>query len=117
LEVPVEKGVPDKHVITLHSEGDEAPGLLAGDICFIVTIKDHPIFYRIGADLVMKKKISLLEALTGFHFTIEHLDHSKLTIATAPGEVISDGNKKTLKNKGMPFFHDNISHGNLIIDF
>jgi len=88
MEVAVEKGVPDKHVIVLHGEGDEAPGLMAGDVHLVITIKEHPIFTREGADLYMKKKISLLEALTGFHFTIEHLDNTKFTITTPPGEII-----------------------------
>jgi len=117
MEVAIEKGVPDNHVIVMHGEGDEAPELLAGDVHLVVTIKEHALFKRLGADLVMKKKITLLEALTGFYFTIEHLDHEKLTISTTPGEVLSDGVRKVIKNKGMPFYRDNMSHGNLIIEF
>jgi len=63
---------------------------MAGDVHLVVTIKEHPIFTRSGADLFMKKKISLLEALTGFYFTIEQLDGTKLTISTLPGDIISD---------------------------
>jgi DnaJ-class molecular chaperone len=37
----------------------------------------------------MEKKISLSEALTGFTFSVKHLDGSKLEVATMPGEVIS----------------------------
>jgi DnaJ family protein A protein 2 len=32
----------------------------------------------------MEKKISLLEALTGFNYELSYLDGSKITIATAP---------------------------------
>jgi DnaJ family protein A protein 2 len=90
---------------------------MAGDVILYVIIEDHPLFERKGADLFMKKKISLLEALTGFYFTIEHLDHSKLTISTNPGDVVMDGSKKIIKNKGMPFYKDSMNSGNLIIEF
>jgi len=46
LEVAVEKGVPNEHVIVLHGEGDEAPGFMAGDVHLVVSIADHPVFTR-----------------------------------------------------------------------
>jgi DnaJ family protein A protein 2 len=65
----------------------------------------------------MKKKISLFEALTGVNFEIQHLDGKKYIIATANGEIISHKEKKTIKNKGMPYHKDSMSHGNLYIEF
>ena len=65
------------------------PGVLAGDLYLTVHIEEHTKFKRIGADLYYKKKITLLEALTVFNFTIEHLDHEKFLVSTRPGEVIS----------------------------
>jgi DnaJ-class molecular chaperone len=38
---------------------------LAGDLYFITQEKEHKIFTRKGADLFIKKDITLLEALTG----------------------------------------------------
>jgi hypothetical protein len=37
----------------------------------------------------MKKKITLLESLTGLNFQITQPDGKKITVATAPGEIIS----------------------------
>lgn len=62
---------------------------MAGDLFVRIMIKKHKIFTRKGADLFINKKITLLEALTGFNFEISHLDGGKFTIATLPGEVIS----------------------------
>lgn len=62
--------------------------MLAGDLYFVVNVEDHPRFKRVGADLFYKKKISLLEALAGFTFAIEHLDGHKVNVSTLPGEVI-----------------------------
>lgn len=92
LEVPIEKGIPDKHTIQMHGEGDELPGVLAGDLYLTVHIEEHPRFARVGADLIYKKKISLLEALTGFNFVVEHLDQQKFVVSTTPGEIVSHSN-------------------------
>jgi len=41
---------------------------MAGDVYLVVHIEPHKVFERKGADLFMKKKITLIEALTGFEF-------------------------------------------------
>jgi len=37
----------------------------------------HQLFKRKGADLLIEKEISLLEALTGVDFVLKHLDGKK----------------------------------------
>ena len=101
----------------LTGESDEAPDIMAGDLHVRIMIKKHPVFTRKGADLFIEKKISLLEALTGFYFDVKHLDGTKLTVATAPGEIISHNSIKSVKGKGMPFYKDSFSHGNLYVKF
>lgn len=72
-------------------EGHEAPGIMAGDLHVRFHIQDHKTFERKGADLFMKKKITLLEALTGTTFKVKHLDGDFINVATMPGEVLSHG--------------------------
>lgn len=72
-------------------EGHEAPNVMAGDLHVRFKIKKHKIYERKGQDLFAKKKITLLEALTGFTMKLKTLDGANLDIATMPGEVISDG--------------------------
>jgi DnaJ family protein A protein 2 len=117
IEVPIEQGAPNEHHVSFSGEGDEIPGALAGDIVVRLLIEPHKKFERKGADLYFKKKISLYEALTGCIFYIEQLDGKKVLIATSPHEVISPGSRKELKGKGMPFYKDSMSHGNLYVDF
>eukprot|EP01016_Furgasonia_blochmanni_P001467 TRINITY_DN1056_c0_g1_i5.p1 TRINITY_DN1056_c0_g1~~TRINITY_DN1056_c0_g1_i5.p1 ORF type:complete len:441 (+),score=87.85 TRINITY_DN1056_c0_g1_i5:547-1869(+) len=117
VEVAVEAGVPDEHDYVYSGESDEYPGVMAGDLVVRVKVKQHRNFIRKGADLFYKKEITLLEALTGFHFDIEHLDKKILTVSTYPGDVISDGLIKTIKRKGLPFYRDAMSHGNLYVQF
>lgn len=90
---------------------------MAGDLIFVVRIKKHPIFERKGADLFMNKKISLLEALCGVNFKVKHLDATELVICSAPADIISSGDLKVIQGKGMPFYNDSMSAGNLIIKF
>lgn len=91
--------------------------MIPGDVYIRVQIKKHKEFIRKGADLAIIKHISLLEALTGVTMEINHLDNHKHIIATAPGEILSNGEFKTVQKLGMPFFKDGMSYGNLIIEF
>lgn len=93
------------------------PGVLAGDLHVRIRVKEHALFTRKGADLYFNKKITLLESLTGFNFDIPHLDGTKLTVSSIPGDIIAPNSVKCVKNKGMPFFKDEYSYGNLYIKF
>lgn len=46
---------------------------------------------RQGADLIIEKTITLLEALIGVCFTVKSLDNQDLQVSSAPGEIIQDG--------------------------
>lgn len=117
IEVGLEAGVPDEYDYVCTGESDEYPGIMAGDLYVRVRIDKHKTFTRKGADLFYEKKITLLEALTGFNFTLPHLDDKKIIIATSPGEIIESNAFKTISNMGMPFFKDCMAYGNLIVNF
>lgn len=80
LEVEVAQGVPDGERYVFHGESDEHPGIEPGDVIIQVKEKPHKLFKRKGADLMMEKEITLLQALTGVDFTIDFLDGKKLRI-------------------------------------
>ena len=93
------------------------PGISAGDLYLRVKIKPSKVFKRTGADLIIEKNITLLEALTGFAFNVEYFEGKQFKVMTMPGEVIKPGTIKTIKGKGMPFFKDSMGHGNLYVKF
>lgn len=66
IEVAVDKGTPNNYPIKIVGEGNEIPDALAGDLIFVTQEKEHKTFTRKGADLFIKKNITLLEALAGF---------------------------------------------------
>ena len=66
LEVHIEKGMKDGAKVQFKGMADETPGMEPGDVNFIVQEKDHALFKRKGADLLVTKDISLNQALCGF---------------------------------------------------
>ena len=83
----------------------------------IVAEEPHKEFKRKGADLFLKKNISLMEALLGFHFELIHLDGQKYQVYTRAGDIVGDGHKKVLEGLGMPFLDIPQEKGNLILEF
>lgn len=117
LEIHVDKGAADGKRYTFSGESDEVPDAQPGDVIVEIQVEKHSHFLRKGADLVLKQKINLLQALAGFEFVFTHLDGKKIKLATKPGEVITPGIFKTCRELGMPFFEQPFKYGNLYIDF
>lgn len=76
----------DDHQIRFNNEGDQAPGMEAGDVVIVLDQKDHDVFTRRGMDLIMEMELNLTEALCGFERTIKSLDGRTLLIKTSAGE-------------------------------
>ncbi|KAJ3303555.1 Type I HSP40 co-chaperone [Kappamyces sp. JEL0829] len=102
LEVFVEKGMQDGQKVTFTGEGDQAPGIIPGDIVIVIEEKPHNFFKRTGQDLYCEVQIDLCTALCGGQFTITHLDDRVLMVNILPGEVITPGATKAISNEGMP---------------
>lgn len=86
LSVEIDKGSPDGEQFTIHGEGDQVPETEAGDVIAVIKVKDNKSFTRKGADLEMKKEITLLESLTGANFSITHLDGTVYKVSTKEGK-------------------------------
>ncbi|KAJ8311458.1 hypothetical protein KUTeg_010813 [Tegillarca granosa] len=111
------EGMKDGQDIRFMGEGDQEPGLEAGDIIIVLDEKSHSTFRRNGEDLIMEMEIELVESLCGFQKTIKTLDNRTLVIHTLPGEVISHSAIKCIMNEGMPIYRDPFEKGRLIIQF
>lgn len=118
LEVQIEKGMAQGSKIVFPRESDQAPGLVPGDVIVVLEQEEHPDFKREGVHLFYKKKISLVEALTGFSFALEHLDGRLLAVAPQDGDaVISPGTVRCIRDEGMPSQRNPTQTGNLYIEF
>nr|XP_009688748.1 PREDICTED: nestin-like [Struthio camelus australis] len=117
LSVHLDKGMKDGQKITFHEEGDQVPGLEPGDIIIVLDQKEHPVFRRSGDDLIVKREISLADALCGCRQVVRTLDNRTLLIASQPGDVIRPGDLKCVPNEGMPVYRSPFQKGKLIVQF
>lgn len=117
LEVHIDKGMDDGQKITFANEGNQEPGLEAGDIIIVVEEKEHELFKRSGVDLIMRQELTLTESLCGFQKVIKTLDNRNLLITAIPGEVTKHGSIKYIRSEGMPQYKNPFEKGRLIIEF
>ena len=117
IDVEIDKGAPHNQHYTFHGEADEYPGAEPGDVIIIVQEQPHKTFKRKGADILITKEITLLQALTGVDFTIKHLNGTVLRIKNNPGEVIKPDDIKTVPDMGLPFHKQSYKTGNMYVVF
>jgi len=117
LQVHIDKGMKHGQKIVFAGEADEAPGLEAGDIVFVLVEKKHDVFKRSGNDLILEYTIPLIEALGGCQFIVKHLDNRELLVKTEKGEIIEPGEVRVVSNEGMPIYKQPFQKGNLYIKF
>lgn len=117
VEVYIDKGAPNGHKITIGGEADEKPNTIPGDLVFILDLQPHDVFKRHGVDLHMTKNITLYEALTGFKFSLEHLDNRILVVKNEPNQITRPGDIKCIRDEGMPTFKSPFVKGDLFITF
>lgn len=93
----------DGQPIRFAGEGDQEPGIEAGDVVVVLDEREHSVFKRKGNDLVLQMELQLVEALCGFQRPIQTLSKDKrvLVITCLPGEVFKHGEFKVIFNEGM----------------
>ncbi|THG98188.1 hypothetical protein EW026_g3956 [Hermanssonia centrifuga] len=117
-EIFVERGMPDKHRITIAGAGDEEPGVPPGDVVFALRTRPHASFERSGNDLLTKVHITLSEALLGFsRIIVTHLDGRGIHIASPKGKIIKPGDSIVVRGEGMPLFKNPDQKGQLYVVF
>jgi len=104
LSVDIQRGMKHNEKIVFNEEGDQHPDVISGDVIVLLKQQDHPVFTRTpdGCHIHVNQKISLLEALTGFQFTINHLDNRTLVVSSEEGVIYKDQDVKAIKEEGMP---------------
>eukprot|EP00667_Euglena_gracilis_P014633 EG_transcript_15158 len=99
LEIQIKRGWKAGTKLTFEGEGDQLPGIKAGDLVFVMREKEHPLFLRAGNDLfynVQLPKNQLIDKLV-----VPFLDGRELTIPTSSAQL-RNGGEIRLPNKGMP---------------
>mmetsp|Transcript_4069 Transcript_4069/g.7605 ORF Transcript_4069/g.7605 Transcript_4069/m.7605 type:complete len:421 (+) Transcript_4069:43-1305(+) len=123
LEVNIERGMKNDEKIRFRGMSDEVPNAEPGDILFVLQEKEHSVFTRKHNDLLIRKEVTLQEALCGYSFLVTHLDGRKLLVTSKPGEVLRPDSGqgepfvKCVHDEGMPKQGSPFEKGKLFIYF
>lgn len=115
LTIEIKPGWKKGTKITFPEKGNEQPNVIPADLVFIIDEKPHSTFTREGNDLVVTKKIPLVEALTGCTVNVITLDGRNLNIPITG--VIHPDYEEVVPREGMPMPKDPSKKGNLRIKF
>lgn len=114
LEIIVQPGMKNGESLVFAGESDQAPGMVAGDVIFVIQTVDHKTFKRQGNDLLIEQTIGLKDALSGYAMRLKQLDGRELYIETQ--EVIQPDSYMKVTDEGFPIKHTG-QHGDLYIHF
>eukprot|EP00930_Biecheleria_cincta_P082453 TRINITY_DN72186_c0_g1_i1.p1 TRINITY_DN72186_c0_g1~~TRINITY_DN72186_c0_g1_i1.p1 ORF type:complete len:523 (-),score=129.81 TRINITY_DN72186_c0_g1_i1:68-1636(-) len=118
IKIQIEKGVMHGDRMQHPFLGSQTPKKIPGDILATVRIQKHPVFKRLGNDLMVDVHISLMEALLGFKRELVHLDGHIIHFGVERGDAILRPNSGLeLEGEGMPLKEDPSSAGKLYIRF
>ena len=99
IDAKIPAGLADGQTIRLKGQGLPGPGAAAGDALITVTIAEHPLFKRDGANLRLELPVTLYEAVLGGKVRVPTLDGA-VELAIPPGT--SSGRTLRVKGKGLP---------------
>jgi DnaJ-class molecular chaperone len=96
--------------------------LYVGDLHLHISVDDSDSDFKVsGVDLVLNKKISLVESLTGVDFGIRHLNDTIISVKHT--DIVKCNDSLKLEGCGMPIMpdqrgkHGGRSVGNMIVNF
>jgi DnaJ-class molecular chaperone len=115
--VHIERGMEDGDKIVFQGAAHEIQDADTGDLVVVVREEPHSLFQRKHQNLLIKKSLSLSDALFGTKFVIEHLDARKLVIGTRERVVIAPGTVEVIPGEGMPSRGDPYSRGDLFVEY
>jgi DnaJ-class molecular chaperone len=113
--VQIAAGWKEGTKITFKQEGNQTPGMGAGDLVLVLKQLPHPAYKRKGHSLLYAAKITLAQALTGCVVDVKTLDGRFLPVTVH--QVVKPGLKLKLQGEGMPKPKNPKKRGDLEIDF
>ena len=113
-DLTIPPGVVDGYKVQFKNEADWTDGYgFVGDLYFVVEINNNHYLKKEGNNLILYKKISLVDALCGVNFGVRHLDNHIAHVIYS--SVIKPGDSLICENEGYQTT-DKVK-GDLIIRF
>lgn len=115
LEVKIPAGIRDGMTLRLAGIGDDSIGNMPrGDIHLTIKIAQNSNFERSENDLILKQKITCIDAMLGKKIKIITIDNKQLEISIPPGT--QHGQMLTIHGHGMPDINSPVMRGRLLIN-
>ena len=97
VEVNVEAGMKDGQRVVVRGKGD-----CGGDATFVLKLMRHSMFHRVENDVLLKRDIPLVEALTGVKLRFRYLNGKTVVARTEKGRIVSPKDVLILRGMGFP---------------
>jgi len=117
VEVDVLPGYKAGTKLTFAGAGHQKPDGTFQSVVFKLEEKPHETFSRDGDDLILKRKVPLVDALCGSTTaTVEGIDSKPLHVKI-PNSIIKPGMESTVVGEGMPRRKSGTTNGrgNLVV--
>ena len=100
ISVKIPAGIRDGTRLRLAGQGEAAPfGGVPGDFYIDVRIRPHPLFQRVGDDLMMSAKVPLATLALGGEIEVQTIDGKSITLKIPAGTQI--GERLRVRGKGI----------------
>ena len=113
-QVEIKPGFSSSSELVFKKLGHQSPGHVAANLIVKIKELEHADYRRKGHDLILKHKVSLLDAFECKPCSFSTLDGRRLTIAI--DEQISPQSCKLIEDEGMPV-EGSDTRGNLYLTF
>ncbi|MCY4032773.1 MAG: molecular chaperone DnaJ [Hyphomicrobiales bacterium] len=114
ISVDIPAGIDNGTRIRLNGEGaPSASGGGNGDLYIFISVREHQLFQRDGADLYCQVPVAMTTAALGGEVQIPAFGNQRLKIKIPEG--CQSGHRLRLRSKGMPVLHSR-DHGDLYVE-
>jgi len=104
VTVKIPPGISTGKKLRIAGKGQEGPwGGPPGDLLIKVLVAPHPIYKRIGDNLIITRDISLTQAVLGTQIEVPTLDEKILSLKVPPGT--QSHTQMRIKGHGVPHFN------------
>lgn len=115
INLEIAPGISDGQVIKITGAGQAGErGAEAGDLYVRVKVSEHPIFKRLGDDLIIRRDLDILKVLGGEKMAVPAISGHKVEVEIPVGFNLRERLK--IPNEGMPRFRSH-GYGDLFVEF
>lgn len=111
IKITIPAGMDNGEMIRMPSQGEAVKGGHAGDLYVKVHVKEHPVFRKEGANLVMNLPIKLTDALLGTTVSVATIDDKTLEVKVPAMQ----NTEETLRVRGKGVAYPEGGAGDLLI--